>query len=275
MIKAMKILCDILFLVICDKLIMLVCCSSDGKWRVDMDVTCWQGEHKYIASMALIALSYYIPFSIMIAPMFAEFSPPLKGNCRDYLSLTSTVELIKPYLSAVTLAKSCLLVGAQLISQGEPLGVLLTQLIMCLILFFSTAIWSWYSLSSSHFQNAISPAFPYSISILKSITFAAGIVGSVIELLFVHQLLPYSIFGIHLSKESADLEFLMIFLAIACILALIFYFSLKWIVKIDLQHGSSDGQPLLQGIEMQDSAAFAQVSQLVAFDPVSNHWFWT
>lgn len=36
----------------------------------DSRVTCWQGSHRYLAIASLIAYSFYIPMSVMIAPIF-------------------------------------------------------------------------------------------------------------------------------------------------------------------------------------------------------------
>ncbi|ETO27883.1 hypothetical protein RFI_09249 [Reticulomyxa filosa] len=231
----MRLLCDTLFLVICDKLVMILCCTRDGKWRMDPEVTCWTGMHLKIGTIALIALAYYIPFCIMVAPMFVEFPTPLTGSCKDYFSLTSTVEFIKPYLSVITLAKSFMLISAQLLSEGKPIGTILSQLVICLALFISTVLWSWKNLNLQQYHKVFMPAFPYGVSIIKSLGFFAGIIGSVIELLFVYQVLPGSIFGQKLGQQSIDMQYLLLLFTISCFFAVLFFLRVKHTVRKNSQ----------------------------------------
>ncbi|ETN97133.1 hypothetical protein RFI_40398, partial [Reticulomyxa filosa] len=98
------------------------------------------GEHLKIGTIVLTELAYYIPFCIMVAPMFVEFPTPSTGSCKGCLSLTSKIEFIKPYLLVITLAKSFMLVLAQFLSQGKPMGTILSQLFTCLVLFISTVL---------------------------------------------------------------------------------------------------------------------------------------
>ncbi|ETO35795.1 hypothetical protein RFI_01266 [Reticulomyxa filosa] len=227
----MRLLCDTLFLVICDKLVMIMCCTNDGQWRMDTQVTCWKGEHLIIATLALIGLSYYIPFCVMVSPMFVELGTPLSGSCKDYLSLTSTIEFIKPYLSLVTWAKCCMLVSAQLISAGNPVGTVVSQFVTCLVLFLLTAIWSWTNLNLSQYHKVSIPVFPYGISVLKSLGFLAGVIGSVIELFFVYRLLPNTIFGTHLNSQNSDMLYVLALFVVSAAFAVMFFVRLKYIAK--------------------------------------------
>ncbi|ETO15212.1 hypothetical protein RFI_22152, partial [Reticulomyxa filosa] len=272
--KIMRLLCDTLFLVICDKLVMILCCTRDGKWRMDSDVTCWTGEHLKIGTVALIALAYYIPFCIMVAPMFVEFPTPLAGSCKDYLSLTSTVEFIKPYLSVVTLAKSFMLVSAQLLSEGKPVGTVLSQLFTCLALFIATVLWSWNNLNLQQYHKVFMPVFPYGVSILKSLGFLAGVIGSIIELLFVYQVLPGSMFGHKLSQDSADMQYLLLIFALACIFAALFFFKVKHTVKKNNQLSLQDKQILLTGFKLQNLVHASHNALYIVFDSVAGTWFW-
>ncbi|ETO28106.1 hypothetical protein RFI_09026 [Reticulomyxa filosa] len=271
----MRLLCDTLFLVICDKLVMILCCTGDGKWRVDSKVTCWEGEHLKIGSIALIALAYYIPFCIMVAPMFVEFSTPLSGSCKDYFSLTSTVEFIKPYLSFITLSKSFMLVSAQFISQGKPVGTVLSQLLVCLALFASTVLWSWKNFNPLEFQQVSTPAFPYGVSIVKSLAFFAGVIGSIIELLFVYEVLPNTLFGASASQQDTDMQYLLLLVMISCVIAGLCFLRLKHVAKRAQKQYAPEKQAMLEeNVEIQDMSPLFQGTQ-IAFDIFSNRWSWS
>ena len=45
----------------------------------DPAIVCWQGRHRYLAAAALTALCFYVPLSIMVAPMLME-APPRKAS---------------------------------------------------------------------------------------------------------------------------------------------------------------------------------------------------
>jgi len=85
-----EILCGMLFIPITQKLTLLFCCDYTGvepTSLVDGSV-CWEGLNRYYAVGALIALSYYVPLSGMISPMFSKsegeqiaFNQPWQSFC--------------------------------------------------------------------------------------------------------------------------------------------------------------------------------------------------
>jgi hypothetical protein len=41
----------------------------------DPSIQCWEGRHKLLGAMCLVAYAFYVPLSIMIAPMLMEATP--------------------------------------------------------------------------------------------------------------------------------------------------------------------------------------------------------
>src|SRR5688572_3569708 len=83
MVKLVSLICDTLFIIIIEKLILtLVCIKNDQKILVlliDNNIQCWNNEnyHQIISTINLILLGYFIPMSTMIAPMFDELKEVL------------------------------------------------------------------------------------------------------------------------------------------------------------------------------------------------------
>jgi len=85
-----EILCGMLFIPITQKLTLLFCCDYTGAEPTSLvdGSICWEGLHRYYAAGALIALSYYVPLSGMISPMFSKsegeqiaFNQPWQSFC--------------------------------------------------------------------------------------------------------------------------------------------------------------------------------------------------
>ncbi len=79
--KIVGLLSDTLFMVICSKLLLVLTClpypDDPSKQYLQMKisgspVTCWEGEHRLLACLSLIAFGFYLPLSAMIAPMLME-----------------------------------------------------------------------------------------------------------------------------------------------------------------------------------------------------------
>ncbi|ETO04236.1 hypothetical protein RFI_33164, partial [Reticulomyxa filosa] len=267
----MRILCDTFFLSVCDKLIMLLCCTDDGYLRIDESIVCWKDRHLKIGTCALILLAYYIPFSVMVAPMLVENEND-NNNSTDgvaYYSLTSTIEFIKPYLSVVTLSKSFMLISTQLISQGKIVGTVVSQLIACVSLFAITMLWSWNNLNVEKYSSVNKPSFPYGVNIIKAIAFLAGAVGCVIELLFYYGKLPHAFGIIHFDANNADVELLLFFVLLAALAAFLYFIFLRLEVRQYLKPLRFQSQDSTINISSNQSLS------MIAFDAITNNWFWS
>eukprot|EP00494_Astrolonche_serrata_P034571 UN34840 len=89
--------CDYFFIIICDKLMLLLACDDDQRLIYAQEITCWEDNHQFIAVISLILLGYYIPLSTLIAPMFSLDAE------------TTEIVEIKPYKSFLILSKAFLL----------------------------------------------------------------------------------------------------------------------------------------------------------------------
>ena len=55
--KSMLLLCDTLFFIICEKIIILLSCNqNDNTWILDSNVICWENQHLSLATFNLILL---------------------------------------------------------------------------------------------------------------------------------------------------------------------------------------------------------------------------
>ena len=61
---------------ICVRLLEALACDytipSSPRLLADPHIVCWTGRHLYMAAASLVALSFFVPLSIMVAPMLME-----------------------------------------------------------------------------------------------------------------------------------------------------------------------------------------------------------
>ena len=57
------------------KLVLPCCAPKVPVLYADPTIVCWQGSHKLLGAMSLVAYGFYVPLSIMIAPMLMEAAP--------------------------------------------------------------------------------------------------------------------------------------------------------------------------------------------------------
>ena len=182
-----RLICDSFFLVVCEKLVLVLACNRDGTSIIDNDTICWEGNHLVLASAALVCLAFYIPFCVMVAPMFMELDDEdgededeeekeqeqgkskkknkedfdenrkqkkkKKKKKRKFWSVGSTVGFIKPYLSFVTVAECFMVIGANFMFQGDAMGVIGVQVFVCFLLLFITATWSYKDMQGKAIAN--------------------------------------------------------------------------------------------------------------------------
>jgi hypothetical protein len=86
-----SILSDTLYLTVTFHLVQALVCDSDGYLLADSSVECWEGDHRWLAAVCLVALTFYVCLSVMLAPMLAADQPP------------STIVFVKAYLMFVVL----------------------------------------------------------------------------------------------------------------------------------------------------------------------------
>ncbi len=267
-----RLLCDSLFLAVCDKLIMTLSCDSQGFLRIQPSIECWkkEGGHLFYGTISLILCAFYIPFSVMVAPIFVEFNEETEEEIEEkekekekksFFTFGSTVKFIKPYLSMITLAKCFMLISANYVSGGGAIGTVISQLIVCVSLFLATVLWSNRNLHENltlsklkksqliaDWQSVKQPAFPYSISVVKSIAFLAGIVGCIIELLYFWEIIPRkfntSFFG---EIQDTDLLLVCFLLLLAAIVSTIWFSRLKKKHSFETPKHLSKKQPMAYG----------------------------
>ena len=191
--KIVSLLSDTLFLVVAEKLILVLCCTASddsGAAHLSMDdsVVCWEGEHQLYATLNLILIGYYIPMSVMIAPMFAESDAEEKeeekeraSQCKRVLSLSSTVSFVKPFLSAITVSKCFMLISATFVFGGDAMATVVSQTVAMLSLLLFTLVWCFRDLRRNGLtQNK--PGFPFSVNLIRVAGFGCGLLGCVVEL---------------------------------------------------------------------------------------------
>ena len=192
--KVVSLLSDTLFLVVAEKLILTLCCHRRADVDVlvlDMDdrVVCWQGEHQFYATLNLILIGYYIPMSVMIAPMFAESdaddgdadSQEPESKCKRLLSLSSTVSFVKPFVSAMTVSKCFMLISATFVFGGDAVATVVSQTVSMASLLLLTLAWCFRDLRRNGLtQNR--PGFPFSANLIRVAGFGCGFVGCAVEM---------------------------------------------------------------------------------------------
>ena len=71
---------------VCLRLLEALSCDYTDPARptltADPHILCWQGQHMYMAAASLISFSFFVPVSIMVAPMLMEAPAPAGAYAR-------------------------------------------------------------------------------------------------------------------------------------------------------------------------------------------------
>lgn len=160
--KGMKYLvglfCDTLYLVICDKLVLLITCD-DGKLIIDKNITCWEGEHLFYATICLIFLGFYIPLCTLIRPMFGSIE---KGGILETRPLISFLAVVK------TILLICVIIG-------NATSFSIIYMTCCLI---SILIMIYWTVSS----GMLNPHYPFRLNFIRSGFYLCGLYGGFLAL---------------------------------------------------------------------------------------------
>lgn len=137
---AVSLLSDVLFIIVTQKLMLVLTCEyptggdSPPFLKIDPDILCWEGEHTRLASASLVAFSYYLPLSTMIAPMFAEAPAPDGSRSKD-------ISFAKPFLSIITVSKCILLVAITFFSNQDIVASVSISFVVSFALTMVTLVW--------------------------------------------------------------------------------------------------------------------------------------
>lgn len=236
------ILADTLFLVVCSKLLLLVTCVERTVGGVDRlvllvseDVTCWSGEHNFIATGALISFGIYLPLATMIAPMLVESDtpPPPPGPTQQPPSKVwerkKDISYIKPFLSAIAVGKCIMLVAGTFMGHDDPYVTVIATSAIMVALFLVTFAWSLQPAQHSllfhemnlhpkeieRLQGGLGePCIPAPVNITRSLSFLGGVWGGAVAMIAFHN--P--------QKYGGDTKFVI--LGMGC--GLLFFIGSTW-----------------------------------------------
>merc|ERR1712154_102768 len=112
----------------------------------------------------------------------AEKDDENKSSFKKFMSFSSTVSFVKPFLSAITVSKCFMLISATFLFGGGVLGTIISQIISMISLLLFTLIWSFNDLKLNGLtQNK--PGFPFSVNLIRVSGFICGLIGCLVELL--------------------------------------------------------------------------------------------
>lgn len=208
------IITDGLFLVISQQLLDILSCNYDESnssptLYVNSSTICWQGNHSIIATIALISYAFYIPLSIMIAPMLMESSPDNTG-----------VSYTKVYLMFDNVLKSIMLLIGSL-GPKTVQTVVISATFSSLILAVVTMRWFQMSdpHSYKHYSQELQPCNVAFVNLAKSASYTASVVSAIIVII-AH------IMGSKHFRESSLLAVLIIAWSITVLFFAIYYY--RW-----------------------------------------------
>lgn len=183
--RIVLLLADAAFLSITFQLLQSLACEWDeGKQKsllqIDKSVECWTGNHAVMASIALICLSYYIPLSVMLAPVLVatqqeKRAEKLKGSN----SLSNPVTFTRPYLMIISTTKIILLCFAVFLPgwKASTTASSVISLVLCLL----TLLWI-----NKHPPELYSDPQPCSIPMiasLKLLGYSLAVLSNILSLL--------------------------------------------------------------------------------------------
>lgn len=167
-------LSDSLFLIICTNLLRAVTCIEG--------TVCWRGSHSSLAAVSLVALSFYVPLCAMIGPLLSE--------ARDGPARPGEIRTAQPFLSVVTISKFVLLLLVQYFFLADGSASPIASLVVCALMFGGMIAWTIRSgslLIVSSFRSVdgvLLPVSPPVVSIWRTLSFAAGVWGGVVAVVF-------------------------------------------------------------------------------------------
>lgn len=170
---AVSTLSDALFLIVCANLLRPLTCTDDS---------CWTGPHSTLAALSLVALSLYVPLCAMIGPLLSE-SREGPYNPRD-------ITIAQPFLSVVTITKFLLLLFVQFFFADDVRASPIASVLVCALMLGGMIFWTLRT-GSSLLNSTLSPVSglflpinPPVLSIWKTLSFAAGVWGGIVAVVF-------------------------------------------------------------------------------------------
>merc|ERR1719264_129604 len=121
---------------------VMVCFTSAETTVQGSDIACWGTSHCAMCTVAMVAFGYFVPLSILVAPVLAEANKHGKR-----------IGFVKPYLMCVNLAKVFAIMSILMIS-SRALPSILISLSLCSFIASMTLIWA---MRTSLKQPATSP----------------------------------------------------------------------------------------------------------------------
>jgi hypothetical protein len=172
------IITDGLFLVISQQLLDVLSCNYNESnslptLYINSNMICWQGNHSILATIALICYSFYIPLSIMIAPMLMEASPDNTG-----------VSYTKVYLMFDNVLKSIMLLVGSL-GPKTVQTVVISATFSSFILAVVTMRWFQMSdpHSYKHYSQELQPCNIAFVNLAKAASYTASVVSAIIVII--------------------------------------------------------------------------------------------
>eukprot|EP01083_Nonionella_stella_P219768 786866_1 len=203
--KIISFISDSIFLIICQKLILILSCDRHSIWIIDGQTVCWTGKHQIYACVSLILIGYYVPFCAMIAPILSVESEIDKKEdathgienrkewIKQFMSLSNTIEVIAPYLSIVTVSEYLMLISTSFlfVEDGQQYLIIICQSLSMLFLLCITVKLCIRNLFAYGLtQNE--PYFPYAVSMIRVFGFMCGLIGCGTQILIHYEMVNIS-----------------------------------------------------------------------------------
>eukprot|EP00927_Polykrikos_kofoidii_P024442 TRINITY_DN22225_c0_g1_i1.p1 TRINITY_DN22225_c0_g1~~TRINITY_DN22225_c0_g1_i1.p1 ORF type:complete len:930 (-),score=77.59 TRINITY_DN22225_c0_g1_i1:42-2831(-) len=126
-----SLICDLLFFALVDNVCsVMVCFRSSEVYITGTSVECWSASHRRMCTIAMVAFGYFVPLSILVAPVLAEAN---KNSKR--------VTFVKPYLMCINLSKVAAVILMVLFSSRE-LPCVIVSFCLCLFIASLTLVWA-------------------------------------------------------------------------------------------------------------------------------------
>ena len=233
--KIMFILCDVFFLIMIEKLVLNL------SYHIN-----WNKEQRIYATISCLIISYYVPFSVLISPLYSEQSNKFQdGNNnnnksmnkksinKSFWSFENKIYHLKPYLSAILITKFAMIIFSHILFTKYIMATIIAQSIAMIGLFIFTIIWTLQSLNLFGLSWN-EPIFPFYISLIRCIGFSFGLICALLQFIIFYNVIPF------LNNDKyMIITILFIAIMIICIVFLIFilkynkFYSTKNINNID------------------------------------------
>jgi hypothetical protein len=163
------VLSDALFLSVVGRLLSVLRCDSNNHLVLDnsrQTVQCWQGSHALWGCLSLAALSFYIPTSVMLAPMLVQG----RASSKTSKNLPQEIVFVKLFAMVTTVLKCFSLIVA-LLAYSSQLGSLGVFLAVNVVMLCVTVWWVQSYGSDSVAEPCTSPLFAR----FKAMVFASAV----------------------------------------------------------------------------------------------------